>query len=445
MRSIYAKILVWCLGTILLSLAAFGVLSQSLSSRQNRHFFENLNAFQLTQAVAAFESGGSVKLSGLLTEMNHSFHARHYLTDASGVDLVSREDKSQLFGTPSDPHVSHRRLPDGKAAFSSISADGRYRFVVVAPPPPFTPLGLVPYYAPILLAVALLCWAFAMTIATPLREFAGVVTRFGHGDLSARVRSSRRDEIGELALAFDKMADAIETLRYAEKQLLQDISHELRSPLARLSFAAELTKTASDRDGAARRVKKEIGRLTDLVGGILELTRSEGDPSSRDWRMLSLTDLLHEVVRDCELEAHAQDRQLIIVRADTAELYGGRELLRRAIENVLRNAIRYAPAGSAVEVALASGSEAELVIRDYGSGVPDDSLGSLFKPFFRADESRNSSTGGVGLGLAIAHRAIALHRGEMSAVNANPGLLVRMKIRLSAAPVIGPTSRSDSE
>lgn len=432
MRSIYSKILVWCLCTILLSLGAFTLLSRNLSFHQNKRFFQSLNALQLEQAIQAYESGGPVKLGAFLQELNRMFHAAHYLANARGIDLVSGEDRSTLASLGPPPWWPGSRK-ERKVGFESVSSDGRYRFIVVAPPP-LSPFAFVPYYVPILLAVALLCWALAMTIATPLRDFAGVVQQFGDGDLTARVRSKRRDEIGKLARAFDAMADRIETLRNAERQLLQDISHELRSPLARLSFAAELTKTAADRPAAAARVNKEIRRLTDLVGGILELTRSEGDPSSIDSQLLSLTDLLREVLHDCQLEAQAQGKTLTLLEADAAGLRGNAELLRRAVENVVRNAIRYAPAASEVEIRLKSnGSDAEVTVRDYGPGVPEEAIGSLFKPFFRVDASRNSDTGGVGLGLAIAHRAIALHHGEMSAANANPGLLVTLRIPISEA------------
>jgi two-component system sensor histidine kinase CpxA len=131
---------------------------------------------------------------------------------------------------------------------------------------PIDPGSALPYYLLILAAIAVLCWLLAVNIASPLRSLARTVDRFGGGELSLRVNSKRRDEIGDLARSYDQMAERIQTLLTAERRLLRDISHELRSPLARLSFAAELTKTAEDRSAAAARLRKEIDRLTSLVG-----------------------------------------------------------------------------------------------------------------------------------------------------------------------------------
>ncbi len=141
-------------------------------------------------------------------------------------------------------------------------------------------MDLILFNGLILLTVAVLCWPLAFHIGSPLRSLARIVERFGQGDLSARVQSARRDEIGNLARSFDRMADRIETLMTAERRLLQDVSHELRSPLARLSFATELVLTEPDRDKAIMRIRKEISRLSTLIGALLQMTRDEGDPAA---------------------------------------------------------------------------------------------------------------------------------------------------------------------
>jgi two-component system sensor histidine kinase CpxA len=312
------------------------------------------------------------------------------------------------------------------------AADAPYRWIVVAHPTG-DPWSFLPYYLLVLLAIALLCWLLAVNLASPLRGLARTVDRFGRGDLSARVRSRRRDEIGNLARAFDEMAERMETLLTAERRLLQDISHELRAPLARLSFAAELSRTADDRGAATVRLKKEIGRLADLVGALLQVTRAEGDPSSRNMTDLPLDDFLREVIDDCAVEAEARGCRVHLEASESLHFRGDRELLRRAMENIVRNAIRYAPEGTPIEVKLASArDDAEISVRDYGPGVPEAELPKIFKPFFRVDESRNSSTGGVGLGLAIAHRAVMVHHGTMTARNADPGLMVSIDLPLRA-------------
>jgi two-component system sensor histidine kinase CpxA len=257
------------------------------------------------------------------------------------------------------------------------------------------------------------------------------VRRFGVGDLSARVYSKRHDGIGDVARAFDHMADRMEKLLTAERRLLQDISHELRSPLARLSFAAELARTSPDREAAAMRVNKEIDQLTDLAQSLLQITREEGDLSSRKWELMALDTLLNEVVEDCEIEAAARNCQLVAVESRQVELLAEPVLLRRAIENILRNAIWHAPPGTRVEVRLdATEGHALVTVRDYGEGVPADALAQIFKPFFRVDSSRNADSGGVGLGLAITQRAINLHHGRVWAENAGPGLRVSVDLPL---------------
>src|SRR5258708_2599822 len=175
-----------------------------------------------------------------------------------------------------------------------------------------------------------------MNIGAPLRTLANAVDRFGQGDLSIRLGLARRDEIGNLARSFDRMADRIETLLIAERRLLQDVSHELRSPLARLSFAAELARTAPDHDVAIARVKKEVSRLSDLVGTLLEVTRNEGDPSSRSRATFFLDELVREVVEDCSVENIDRACRVTLPAADPVALVGDRELMRRAVENVLR-------------------------------------------------------------------------------------------------------------
>jgi len=235
-------------------------------------------------------------------------------------------------------------------------------------------------------------------------------------------------EVAELTQAFNEMGGRIETLLAAERRLLQDLSHELRSPLARLNIAIELARTAEDRDAAATRLQKEVDRLTSLVGSILEVTRAEGDPASRRSETIAIEALLRDVAQTCQLEAEARGCHLVVRAHTSRTLQGDAELLRRAVENVVRNAIRYAPAGTDVELRAEEGAkDLAITVRDAGSGVPDEFLPRLSQPFFRVEDARDySPAGSVGLGLSIANRAVQLHRGTLVAENAHPGLRVTL-------------------
>src|SRR5207248_1893170 len=191
------------------------------------------------------------------------------------------------------------------------SPDSEYVFIVTCWPSRAIARYL-PYYLLIFAAVTALCWVLAFQLASPLNGLAEAVRRFGAGDLSARVHSRRGDEIGDVGRAFDTMAERIETLLIAERRLLQDISHELKSPLGRLSFAAELVRTSPDRDAAVARVNKEIDRLSDLVGSLLEVTRTEGNSSERHLESVALESLVRELVENCEIEAAARPCKLIV-------------------------------------------------------------------------------------------------------------------------------------
>jgi two-component system sensor histidine kinase CpxA len=290
---------------------------------------------------------------------------------------------------------------------------------------------LLGYFLWLPLLIAVLCYLLAVHLASPLRSLRRVLEKFGRGDLSVRYHLSRRDEIGELAQAFNRMADQIATLLVAERRLLQDVSHELRSPLARLGFAVELARTSPDRETALRRIHKEADRLNHLVEELLQLTRAEGDPGARNLEDVDLAILIQELIADCTLEADAQGCRLVQSGEPSLVVTGDQELFRRAFENVLRNAVRHTPAGTVVDVGLAQHERhAVVTIRDHGSGVPRDALNEIFKPFYRVEGDRDRSSGGVGLGLAIARRAIELHQGTVTAFNADPGLIVAIELPL---------------
>ncbi len=441
MRSLFAKMTVWSLVVIALALIGvrqIGGFVQRSATRRSGTFgrFPNRRpnaSMQLDDARAAFESGGPQKLQAYLDRLKHYTQDSHYLLDATGKDLLDGADRSELMTQAGTPPSEFFRSADDPIVFMRTSEDGKFHFIgVVHVPVPFT--DTLPYYLLILAVVVIFGFLLAVYIGSPLRALRDAVDRFGRGDLTARVNSRRGDEFGVLAKSFDQMAGRIETLMTAERRLLQDISHELRSPLARLSFCVELARTAEDREAAVARIKKEVDRLSSLVGALLQVTRAEGDLTQREMEDVDLRALLTELADDCSIEADKRHCEVTVDAPEAVILRGDRELLRRAIENVLRNAIRYAPEGTPIEVKLDPNPEfAEISIRDYGDGVPEDMLTQIFKPFFRVAEARDTASGGVGLGLAIAQRAVALHQGTMEARNMKPGLLVAVELPLHVA------------
>lgn len=392
--------------------------------------FHRVQELELDQTAKAWEAGGQPAAADVVSRLDRVMGWRSYVLDSGNRELATGMDRSALVARLSG-HWEQPVPNQGSFLFGSHTPDRRYALIVDARMS-FTPWIFLLFDGLILLTVAILCWPLAFHIGSPLRSLAKVVERFGQGELTTRAQSTRKDEIGNLARSFDRMADRIETLLTAERRLLQDVSHELRSPLARLSFATELVATEPDRDKAIQRIRKEVSRLSLLVGSLLEMTRAEGDPAAAQRKGFLLDEVMRDLVEDCMVESAARGCRIQYACRENLRLSGDRELIRRAVENVLRNAIRYSSEGATVDVEVGTDSGfAQVRIADKGPGVPAEELTRIFKPFYRVDDSRTASTGGVGLGLAIAMRAVRLHNGSIEASNLNPGFLVTIRIPLS--------------
>jgi two-component system sensor histidine kinase CpxA len=434
MKSIFVRILLWISLLFVVSSVAFVATSYYLFRRdsQGNSFMRRVLDSQLDDLRVAWETGGEAALRPQIARMDNRFPGRHSLLDASGTDVLTGE-KRDIAGL--ETSLPPFRWPFGRSPRRAYmlhrSADSRYWMQVVSPEPRIDAPNYLPYYLPIVFVFVLGIYVLAHYIGRPLRQLRETVMRFGSGDLEARTGLRRRDEFGDVARSFDEMAERIQTLLTAERQLLQDISHELRSPLARRSVAVELARTSADRGAALDRIKKEAQRISLLVGELIEMTRAEGDPAERKSAAVDLKELLEELLDDLLIEADEKGIQLerdlqgpIVMQADA-------ELLRRAIENVLRNAIRYSPAEEQVRVRLLrEGDEALVIVRDFGPGVPEEMREKIFRPFFRVEDDRARRSGGVGLGLAIAQRAVHLHHGRISARNADMGLEVTIRVPL---------------
>lgn len=305
--------------------------------------------------------------------------------------------------------------------------------------PPASPWPIVARWMGVLLTSGFVCYGLARYLLAPVTTLSEATRQIADGHLDTRVSERigpRGDELSALGSDFDRMATRIEQLLAAQRQLLSDISHELRSPLARLYVALGLARRHVDEPGQEQldRIELETERLNGLIGELLSLTRLEAGDGRDSLESVELDDIVREVVADADYEARDTNRHVALLRADPARTVGHGELLRRAVENVIRNAVRYTDEGTDVEVDLGlvrsnGSSEAVIRVRDHGPGVPSESLEHLFEPFYRIDEARERRSGGAGLGLSITRRAVKLHNGDIRARNASDGGLV-VEIRL---------------
>ena len=429
MNSISLKVTIWSVAALVISLAVFLLITANVIGKSTNETLIQANQQLFRYALAVYHSDGKAGLARYMRELNQSGGTTHYsISDASGYDFESGEDHSKLIrvsvGKDRPYPGEHNQLTMGLR-----SGDGGYIWLSTFVGP--STILFAPFYILLLATVVVLYWLVTMYITRPVRQLAYVVDRFGAGELTARANPRSNDEIGNLGRSFNAMAERIHTLLTTERQLLQDVSHELRSPLARLTFEAEMVRRTTDRDAAATRLRHEIERLSELVGTLIDMARAEGEPGEVEMEMLCLNDLLQATAEDSEVEAQAAGCSIDVKAPEETNLQGNAELLRRAIENVLRNAIRYAPPESTVEVRLVREANcARITVRDYGPGIPEKLRERIFDPFFRADASRDERTGGLGLGLAIAQRAVRVHHGDITAANASPGALLTITLPL---------------
>jgi two-component system sensor histidine kinase CpxA len=425
MRSILVTILLWAFLTIAFCIAGLWLTARALDRERpsGKDPVMSVVAMLGEDAHRVFDEGGALGLAAHLRRVAAKLPGERFLVDANGKDLVDGSDRTAILQAIGPGPA---RLSDGRFAVVTRPEDRRYRFVWIVEPW-FEMPSAIPFIAVVVTINALMGAALAFYLSRPLRRLRQAMDCFGKGDLQARTRSRRRDEMGVVSREFDILAERIETLMTAERRLLQDVSHELRSPLTRLDVAIDLAIKREDRGPLLERIRRDISRLTDLVGELLHLTRVEGDPSARHLEVVHPGDLLNSLVEDCSLEAEAKGCRLQLQAESTHPMRGDVELLHRALENVIRNAIRHAPQGTSVDVSLEPcGQGVKVVVRDFGPGVPMDALSSIFEAFFRVERDRSRESGGVGLGLAIARRAVEIHGGHIVARNANPGLAVEV-------------------
>jgi two-component system sensor histidine kinase CpxA len=450
MRSLFLKIFLsfWLAQALFLVLATLVTLA---IRQQAESAWEAEQAQILSQAVQTYETGGQAALAQYLDQVRQSQGVRAYLLDENDQELSGRRSRDWA------KDGEHRRPRSSRGGFlgwmaarpqrQSVTSASGHRYTLVMFPPPHGPFGDLGIHGLgifiAILSSGLVCYLLARYLTSPVIRLRAATQKLAAGDLTARAGvppPGRHDEIAELVRDFDTMADRLETSVKAQARLLNDISHELRSPLARLNVALGLSRQRSgpEAQSALERIELEANRLNELIGRLLTIARLESGDQAMKKVSIRLQELIREIAQDADFEAQSRKCRVDVTKVDDCMVIGDPSLLRSAIENVVRNAIQYTREGTDVQIGLECrqgtyGTEAVIKISDSGPGVPAEALDKLFRPFYRIDDARGRQTGGVGLGLAIAERAVRLHGGTIQASNRSEGGLM-IEIRLPALP-----------
>lgn len=291
-----------------------------------------------------------------------------------------------------------------------------------------------------ILVSGVVCFTLARYLTRPIRGLQAATKKIATGDFEARAPGAnmvRGDELGELSRDFNNMAEKLQRLQQSQTALLRDVSHELRSPLARLQVALGLAEQRDDGRSAMElnRIEQELGVLDELVTQLLSVARLEAADESSENALVDLNELLQSICRDASFEGSEEDKHVEFKQTGQATILADRSLLKSAFENIVRNALRHSPSGSTVSVSseYAVGErEARVKVLDAGPGVPTEMLEELFKPFVRVESARDRDSGGFGVGLAIASSAIGRYEGTIEAQNhASGGLEVTVTLPVS--------------
>ncbi len=429
MNTLFARILLWLLLTALIAGAGVVLVATYASTEATRlgPLPARVLLFLADEAQRIYLRQGPRELASWIGHFQQATGVQSHLVNLQGRDLSDSSDRSQILANIERTPFLIRRV-GRRVIVGRRTTDGNAVLILM----PDTRLTAYPFFVPqqlwVLLCVAALSYLLARYLTNPLRRLNEAVRRLGEGDLKVRVRADRNDETGRLALSFNHMAARIEQLIASQQRLLLDVSHELRSPLARLNVAVELARGVDRPNAELDVIQQQADRLNTLVGSLLQVSRAEADPGSLHLEPTVLNSLLLDVIADCRIEADRASCRIELHADAPVEMQANAELLRRAVENVIRNAIRYSPAGGAIDVSLAGH---EIRVRDHGPGVPEQSLPFLFDAFYRVEGQ--AAPQGTGLGLSIARRAVELHGGRISARNAAPGLEVRMQLTPASA------------
>jgi two-component system sensor histidine kinase CpxA len=435
-RTLFLKIFLW-FGTVVFTVIVGTFLMVQLARhepfRQPRASIDSTISGYASAAAEIYEREGTNGLNAYLEGIQRESNIRAFLFNKQLQELSGRRMPSdapnlaaKAFETtrPEQSETGH-----GPLFSRAVTTSRGGEFALVAELLPHSPES---FFHPILHVLAMIltgglfCYWLARHLTSPVEKLRAATQELAAGNLSVRVlptMGKRRDELASLAADFDLMAEKIESLIQSQRRLLGDISHELRSPLARLNVALELARQRSGPEAASalERIQHEAESLNEMIGQLLALTRLESGAEGLKKTSFDLVELVGAITADAQFEAASRARSVLFKTSSHCMIVGNELLLRRAIENVVRNAVQYTAEGTEVEVELRAEAGAVITIRDHGPGVPENALLEIFRPFYRVDDARDREAGGVGLGLAIADRAVRLHGGKVEAANEPTG------------------------
>jgi len=418
------------------------------------NMYETVAPILASEAAKAYESGGPEAFARFSQGNGHGNERRQlFLLDGSYKDVLSRplsDDGLRVAQSAKNGQLVVFRAHI--AAYKFVSSSGHAYVLMLYLPSDLRRIAEIlwgeglPFSISLIVLVTLLCLGLAYHIASPIHSIQSTARRVAQGDLKARVPSSvsrRHDEVAALAKDFDSMVSRLDSLIQTQKKLLNSVSHELRSPLARINISLALLRNRfpADSDDLFQRLDRDVVRIDLLMGQLLTLSRLEAGFSSGEREDVDFAELVEEVAADANFEAQALGKSVSFQTTGSIILRNADpHALRSACENIIRNAARFTRPGSDVQIVLEirrSTSEplAFLSVRDHGPGVPEDSLQAIFQPFYRINGDAEATVGN-GLGLAIASEAIRMHRGTIRAENLQPTGL-EIVVQLPAAQDIG--------
>lgn len=461
-HALFLRVFLWFLGSMLL-MAAVSVTLTVFMSRQgilltgHQEVLSDALDRHGPKLVETYEKKGWAEAFELTDKIRRETGLAIVLFDGNGVPIRLREGPPMEFLNRLGREAS-RELAQGRtflirretvSVYKRLTSSSGKTYLLVGlfrRPPSMArlitdnPKSVLVHLAGLLAAALVFCGLLAHHLSKPLVKLSRMACSVAEGQLDTPVDLSirkRRDEIGELARSLEAMKTTLTTLLEAQRRLIRDISHELRTPLARLGIALELArkKAGPAAEESLDRIERESSILNEMIGQLLDLSRAEAEIGQDTPEPGDLLGLLEAVIDDANFEGRPANRGVILEAPETLRpIPMNPDLIRRAVENIVRNALRYTPEGTRVEVSVTEREKdgrpgVSIRIRDFGPGVPENELSRIFQPFYRTESARSRDTGGTGLGLAIAQRAALVHGGTIKAENLpEGGLAVEMWI-----------------